>query len=311
MIEIEILHDEYFDLIKKKNNLIENIKTTKYPLKLNKELEKLNHIISFDEYIVEGSFSVLEIMNETDIINKTILYNKYIEKFYPKLKYQHSKIIHDDKCKYCDGDNFNIDYKNCQQICLDCGNYDEYTIYRHTWDVEQLHSYNKTSYDKINTMIEWMDLFTGRDTKDIDNKLIETIKERLSRMKNEDISVDIINKVLKEMKLNKKYKYSYYICAKITGRYPTITREKEKIIYEYFSLIQDSFNRLKQKNIIKRKNIWMYHYCVYKICELIDEKHIMSFIQKPLICNEKNLYKYDEGWKKIMEDLKLPFYRSI
>ena len=161
----------------------------------------------------------------------------------------------------------------------------------------------------FNIGLKYLDLLF--ETKDIDSDIINKVKERLTRMKKENITVDIITKVLKELKLNKKYKYAYYIYAEITGIYPTVSTETEQEIYKYFSKIQDSFNRLKEQKIVKRNNIWVYRYCVYKICEIIGEKELIKYIPKPLVNSSKNLHEYDNGWKLICDDLNIPFYRTI
>ena len=90
-------------------------------------------------------------------------------------------------------------------------------------------------------------------------------------MEKKHITVEIIQKTLKELKLNSLYKYIYFIYSKVTDIVPVIDEEKEKELYSVFARVQDSFNRLKQTGALGRKNIWVYRYCVYKICEIIEE----------------------------------------
>ena len=311
-IDIQILHDKYFSLIDQKVQLETTLATTKYPNKVNIELKKLDHIIDFNDYIIDGSHLVIKIKDEEDESMKLIYYNQYLTLYFPNLKinFNSLKIKEIENCEICSG-NLTVDKINCISVCVLCGHFMNYTIQRHTWDVERMYSSSKPSYEKIKTMMEWMNLFLGRETKDLEEDIVERVRERLKRMKREHITVEIIKKALKELKLNKKYKYKYYLYAKITGIYPILERETELKIYQYFSKIQETFNRFKSQNIIKRKNIWVYRYCVYKICEIIGETELLDFIPKPLVDSNKNLHEYDVGWGLIMKELDLPFKRTI
>ena len=325
-INITVLNDKYFSLLEKQKALETNLKTTTVPRKVQTELDKLDYLVPFDIYIIDGLQAVLRIQAETDEQHKKFLYQKYIETYYPhmngKFNFGWMQVEEVDYCKGCASENVKIDRVNCIKTCVDCGGCEEYIITRHTWDVEQLHSHSKQSYDKIKTMMEWIDLFLGRETKDFDMEIIDKVKHKLRRVQIQDITIEMIYKKLKELQLNNKYKFVYFIFAKITNIYPTIEKEAEQLIYEYFAKIQDSFNRLKSQKVLIRKNIWVYRYCVYKICELIEKQHtdpeiikdisyLKSFIPTPLVCSHKTLFKYDQGWKLVMNDLGLPYIETI
>ncbi len=310
---IETLHDRYFETIKKKEELIKKLSTTKYPKKIKKEIEKLKHIVPFDDYILNGSYAVTNYIEEKDEQQKDWIYSNYLQTYYPdfddKFRNNCLKIREVNSCE-CGGE-MKLDLVDSVKACVECGECIEYQITRYTWDVEQQYSYSKPSYQKIKTMVDWLELFLARNSKDLPEGTVALVSKRLERMEKKHITVEIIQKTLKELKLNSLYKYIYFIYSKVTDIVPVIDEEKEKELYSVFARVQDSFNRLKQTGALGRKNIWVYRYCVYKICEIIEEKVMIKYIPKPLVDGHKNLYKYDQGWKLVMEDLGLPFYSSI
>lgn len=310
MFSIDNLHEKYIELIYKKEQLLATSKSKKR----DEELEKLQHVCTLDEYQIDGLWLYCKIKESEDNgdLDKS-LFNTYLKDYYPNL-YKDHRILEKNnkkKCTNCQNELNQEDMRNAMIICVNCGQC-QYEMYRFVdWDIEQIYNSKKITYDKVSTMMEWLNLFLCRENKDVNDQMIDAIRQKIKHMPIEKITIPIIKKILTEMKLNKKYKYVYYIHAKITNQYPKITYKVENQIYQYFYSIQDMFNQLKTKKIIKRKNIWSYKYCLYKICEILDEKQIMDIIPKPIVLNDDSLYEYDQGWKLVMQELGYPFYRTI
>ena len=56
-------------------------------------------------------------------------------------------------------------------------------------------------------------------------------------------------------------------------------------------------------------NFLSYSYCLYKFCELLGEDSFMN--QFPLLKSREKLYQQDCIWKKICNELKWEYIKTI
>lgn len=159
-------------------------------------------------------------------------------------------------------------------------------------------------YKKFNHFCYWLAKIQGKESCDIPEEVIETIRKAIKKDKIGISGIDdsIIKDYLKRYKnigYDKYYNHTIYILMKITGIPPiTLTLEQEKEYKMMFIIIQELWLLYKPDD---RSNFGSYSYIIYKFAQLRGDKYIMRKM-KLLKCKEK-LHELDIIWKSICKHL--------
>ncbi len=133
----------------------------------------------------------------------------------------------------------------------------------------------------------------------------EIKKERITDMTK--LTRDIMKNILKKIKLPKYYEHIPLIISKLSGIPPLkFTPDLEEQFLVMFKEIQEPFEKHKPKD---RLNCLSYPYILYKFCELLERDEFLSSF--PLLKNRDKLYKTDQVWKKICEELQWEFIPTV
>ena len=166
------------------------------------------------------------------------------------------------------------------------------------------------SYKRQNHFQEWLNAIQGRENTVIPQTVIETVMSSLydSGIKNPDnVTRDHIREILKQKKLRRYYDNITSIICHITGRQPIrLKPNKEEQLKLMFMSIQRPFNKHRPPT---RRNFLSYSYVLFKFCELLGLDHVLHCFR--LLKGREKLYKQDQIFKKICEDLKWEFIPSI
>jgi hypothetical protein len=166
------------------------------------------------------------------------------------------------------------------------------------------------AYKRINHFNEWLAQFQAKESTDIPddvyNKiLLEIKKERISDMRS--LTPSKLREILKKLKLNKYYEHVPHIINRLNGVPPPImSRETEEKLRMMFKEIQTPFMRHCPKD---RKNFLSYSYVLHKFVQLLGLDEFLACF--PLLKSREKLHQQDQIWKKICEDLKWEFIKSL
>ena len=164
------------------------------------------------------------------------------------------------------------------------------------------------AYQRINHFNELIAQYQGKESTEIpqevfDKIMIEIKKERITDLTK--ITPLKIKSYLKKLKLNKYYEHIAYIITRLNGvAPPKLPKELEDKLRSMFKEIQAPFNKFCPKD---RKNLLYYPYILHKFVELLGVDHIYKF---SVLKNRDKLYKHDQLWEKICNELGWEFIKS-
>ena len=197
-----------------------------------------------------------------------------------------------------------------EQVCNDCGhvefiNTDELG-FKEEQEIDKSVAY---SYKKENHFNEWMLQFQAKESTTVPQQIIDELKIEIKKQKlnPKDISHAKVRELLKKLKYNKYYEHVPYISTIVSGNTPPVmTQDLEDRLRLMFHQIQGPFKKHCPED---RTNFLSYSYVLYKFCELLGEdKYLACF---PLLKSNDKLYKHDQIWRKICDDLRWQFISTI
>jgi hypothetical protein len=319
-----------YDIIIEKANIKNEIQTLED--KINNIVNKYeeidyyyNNLDTLDEYYNENKINEIKINipntirdlndifinNKNNNINSNInekskLYNKYMKIVFNEnindSKYTNSD-DYDDICNMCNNKRI-INQNECLLICKNCGNTDSILL------KTEKSNYKDPLYKRINHLSELLNQFQAKESTDIDESIYDLIRSELTKQRITNYkTLNHINMrtVLKKLKLNKYYEHIQRIINKLNGiPPPTMSRETEEKLKQYFKEIQKPFSMYKPKN---RKNFCSYNYIIHKLLELLELDDFLSYF--PLLKSRDKLEEQDEIWEKICKYKQWQFIPSI
>jgi len=166
------------------------------------------------------------------------------------------------------------------------------------------------AYKRINHFNEWLAQFQAKESTEIPQEVYDAILMELKKERITNVSAlksSKLRDILKKLKLNKYYEHNAHILNRLNGQNaPVMSRDNEEKLRFMFREIQPSFQRHCPP---ERSNFLYYPYVLYKFCELLElDEFLPSF---PLLKNRDKLYEHDKIWKKICEDMRWEFIRTI
>lgn len=213
-------------------------------------------------------------------------------------------------CESCGGSNLFYDDMTSDLICQDCG-LAQYTLsgersYKEEQDNERNVIY---SYKRENHFNEWLAQFQAKEITNIPDDVFILLKSEFRKQKasKSDITHARVREILKKLKLNKYYEHVPHLASVLNGvTPPQMTHALEEKLRIMFHHIQKPFAKHCPSD---RKNFLSYSYILYKFCELLSEdKFLVCF---PLLKSKEKLYKQDQIWKKITDELQWEFIPTI
>ena len=164
------------------------------------------------------------------------------------------------------------------------------------------------AYKKINHFKEILSQFQGKETTLIPSEVIEMIKQQIKkeRIKLEQLTHYKTKEILKKLGFNKYYEHIAFIKNQLGLKPPVMSPELEETLCNLFMELQSPYS----KNCPDyRVNFLNYYYVLYKLCEILGEKHYLTDI--PMLKDREKLIEQDETWKKMCEELDWEFIPTI
>ena len=164
------------------------------------------------------------------------------------------------------------------------------------------------AYKRINHFREILAQFQAKESTNIHNDVMENI---IKQVKKERIVIsEMTNKnakdILKKLGYNKFYEHIPFIKDKLGIRPPIMSAELENLLCSLFSDIQAPYAKYCPGD---RTNFLNYHYTIYKLCELLDQRHFLPYF--PMLKDHEKRIEQDTIWKLICEELDWEFIPTI
>ncbi len=248
-------------------------------------------------------------IKKTGVNNKGDVYKRFRNKVFNNIETVEN--INIFSCDVCSSMNVLFVDTTSERYCQDCGFseivHGEELSYKEEQDMDKTIVY---SYKKENHLNEWICQFQAKESTTVPQKIIDDIKQELTKQKiknKNDITHTKVKEILKKLNYNKYYDHAPYITQMVNGiKPPTMPQELEDRIRIMFNQIQAPFEKYRPKD---RTNFLSYSYILYKFCELLGEdKYLPCF---PLLKSNEKLYLHDQIWKKITHELKWQYIPTI
>lgn len=227
-----------------------------------------------------------------------------VVRVFPKVS-QDARPLNIDRCRRC-GTTHYVIRAECR-ICTFCGDshYYESVAHQGSQSIMNARIFNHNTNKRVAHFKGWIARLQGKERCSITAAQLNEV-ERLIHMYPDSLSdYDRIKMALRELRLQKFYNHIYFIQRTLMG-YALVEFRKinEARLLAMFLRIQEPFARLQKG----RTNMISYQFLIRKFCQLLGYK-IAEYI--PLLKSRANLYRQDVIWKKICEELDIPFYPSV
>ena len=150
--------------------------------------------------------------------------------------------------------------------------------------------------------------FKLKESTQIPDEVIEDIKNQIKkeRIELKHLSNNKAKEILKKLGYNKYYEHIPFIKDMIGIKPPVMSPELEETLCNLFMEIQAPYAKFCPDD---RVNFLNYYYLVYKLCELLDQKHFLPFF--PMLKDREKRIEQDEIWKKICDELEWEFIPTL
>lgn len=161
-------------------------------------------------------------------------------------------------------------------------------------------------YKRVNHFRFWINRLQGTESTKLGDEIIQKIAAALAEEPLSPITYDRIRAVLRQLHLQRYYNNTYSILRRLTGQaLVEFTPIHEKQLLEMFLKVQKPFAEHRESRV----NMLGYMYLLRKFCEILGWQDLA--VQLPHLKSREKTRSQDVIWRKICQDLGLPFYRSI
>jgi hypothetical protein len=196
-------------------------------------------------------------------------------------------------------------------ICPNCGSEEKILI------DSELPSYKEPprevtyfAYKRINHFKEWLSQLQAKESTNIDKDIFDKIYNELNKEKYIDkskLKSEQVLQILKKLGLSKYYEHCPYITNQISGRPAlNIDPETEEKAINMFKEVQGPWMKYGMND---RSNFFSYPYILYKFFQLLEKDEYLQELR--LLKTREKLQEQDQVWKKICDELKWEFIRTV
>lgn len=164
------------------------------------------------------------------------------------------------------------------------------------------------AYKRINHFREILAQFQAKESTQIPDKVIDDIKHQIKKERIElrQFTNTKAKEILKKLGYNKYYEHIPFIKDMIGIKPPIMSPELEETLCNLFMEIQAPYAKFCPDD---RVNFLNYYYTVYKLCELLDQRHFLPFF--PMLKDREKRMEQDDIWKKICDELDWEFIPTL
>lgn len=166
------------------------------------------------------------------------------------------------------------------------------------------------AYKRINHFNEWLAQFQAKETTDIKENIFDKIKTELKKEKITEMSTlkaTKVREILKKLGLQRYYEHSNYITNRLSGiPAPVIDNETEEKLKNMFRDIQGPWMKYCPDD---RSNFFSYPFVLFKCLQLLEKDELLKHFR--LLKSREKLAEQDALWRKICDDLRWEFIRTV
>jgi hypothetical protein len=166
-----------------------------------------------------------------------------------------------------------------------------------------------TAYIRLNHFKEILSQFQAKETTQIPDEVIESIRARIKKERITDMKQITYNKmreILRKLDLNKYFEHIQYINSIFGVKPPIMNEELHETLCVLFIEIQKPWAVHCPAN---RTNFFNYTYTLYQLCTLLDQTQYLPYI--PMMKDREKQLEQDMIWKKVCGDLDWEFFPSV
>lgn len=164
------------------------------------------------------------------------------------------------------------------------------------------------AYKKINHFKEILSQFQGKETTQIPEEVIETIKQQIKkeRIQLNELTHNKTKEILKKLNYNNYYEHITFIKNKLGIKPLLMSIELEETLCNLFIELQSPYAKHVPDY---RVNFLNYYYVLYKLCELLNETQYLEHI--PMLKDRVKLIEQDMIWFEMCKTLNWEYIASI
>ena len=166
-----------------------------------------------------------------------------------------------------------------------------------------------TAYIRLNHFKEILSQFQAKETTQIPDEVIETIRARIKKERISDVSkinYEKMREILRKLGLNKYFEHIQYINSIFGIKPPIMSEELHETLCVLFIEIQKPWAIHCPPD---RTNFFNYTYTLYQLCVLLDQTQYLPYI--PLMKDRDKQLAADDIWKRVCQDLDWEFFASV
>lgn len=166
-------------------------------------------------------------------------------------------------------------------------------------------------YKRTNHFIDHLKRVQAKQTSSVKPEIIATVENELRKERifpgDDRITTTKVRNILKKLRLQKFYVYTFQIASKLSGKSPPcLTTVQEEKLLEMFQQIQEPFQKHCPSD---RTNMLNYSYILRKLTQILGWSELMDYF--PLLKSRSKVYAQDMIWRRICDEAGFPFHKSI
>jgi hypothetical protein len=220
--------------------------------------------------------------------------------------------IQTETCPYCQIGEMILQEEEGILICSipTCGRFIPYLVETNkTNNKEPPNEVSYTAYIRLNHFKEILSQFQAKETTQIPEEVMESIRNRIKKERIVDISTITYTKmrdILRKLGLNKYFEHIQYINSLFGIKPPHMSEELHETLCVLFIEIQKPWAMHCPPN---RTNFFNYTYTLYQLCVLLGQTQYLPHI--PLLKDRIKSIEQDMIWKEVCNDLDWEFIPII
>lgn len=237
--------------------------------------------------------------NSTNEINTKNLVQKYLSNIDESFIDMNLYLKDMDACCYCNIGKMTPLEDEGVLICDNCARHIPYLIENEKPNYkEPPKEVCFYSYKKITHFKEIIAQFQAKETTQIPNEHIELIERQIrkERITLNDLNYIKMKEILKKLELNKYYEHIAFIKNKLGIPPPVFSQELEETLCNLFMEILVPYAQVYPNT---RVNFLNYHFVLYKLLELLDERQHLPNIQ--MLKDDDKIVEQDDIWRRICD----------
>ena len=221
-------------------------------------------------------------------------------------------LVTSDVCHLCNSGELIPQDEEGILICNnnECGNFFTYIIDNSKpTNKEPPNEVSYTAYIRLNHFKEILSQFQAKETTQIPDEVIESIRARIKKERIQDMSLinyDKMRDILRKLGFNKYFEHIQYINSIFGIKPPIMNEELHETLCVLFIEIQKPWAIHCPAN---RTNFFNYTYTLHQLCVLLEQTQYLPYI--PMMKDREKQLEQDMIWKKVCQDLDWCFFPTV